>query len=394
MARPTHPRDVERGFWQQVPVTESFVEAGAAVGVSAGVAKRWLRESGGVKPRLAAASTRLSFEARCQIEAMLVAGLSIRAIATQLDRRPSTVSREVSRNRSVRDGVYRARNAQAKADGRARRPKPTRLADNDALRDEVQDRLEQEHSPKQIAARLRLDFPDDPEMRVSHETIYKSLFVQGRGELRRDLARRLRTGRTMRKPHRKTGQRRGKIPDMVSISERPAEAEDRAVPGHWEGDLILGSTDSGSAIGTLVERASRFTMLLHLPGGHGANVVAESMVAAMSHLTETLRKTLTWDQGVEMANHAQIAAVTDLDIYFAHAHSPWERGSNENTNGLLRQYFPKGTDLSVYQPDYLDHVAAKLNTRPRETLNWQTPAEALDKLLSNPGQPPGVALTA
>ena len=394
MARPAICRDLERRFWLQVPFSVSAAAAGEVVGVSGTVVERWLAESGGVNPRLVESSSRLSFQERCQIEAMRAAELSVRTVAERLGRRPSTISREVRRNRSVRDGVYRARNAQAKADGRARRPKPTKLGGSQVLCDEVQDRLEQEHSPKQIANRLRRDFPDSPEMRVSHETIYKSLFVQGRGELRRDLAKRLRTGRTVRKPRRQVGQRRGKIPGMVSISERPAEVEDRAVAGHWEGDLILGSTASNSAIGTLVERASRFTMLLHLPDGHGADAVADAMVAAMSQLIETLRKTLTWDQGVEMTNHVRIAAATDLDIYFAHAHSPWERGSNENTNGLLRQYFPKGTDLSVYQPDYLDHVARKLNTRPRETLDWRTPAEALDQLLSNPEQPPGVALTA
>lgn len=229
---------------------------------------------------------------------------------------------------------------------------------------------------------------------MSHETIYKALYVQGRGELRRDLARRLRTGRTVRKPRNRVGQRRGKIPDMVSISERPAEVDDRAVPGHWEGDLIVGSTASASAIGTLVERTSRFVMLLHLPDGHGADALADAMITAMSRLPETLRKTLTWDQGTEMANHAQIADAVDLGVYFCHPHAPWERGTNENTNGLLRQYFPKGTDLSVYQADYLDHVAHKLNTRPRETLNWHKPAEVLDQILSNPNEPPGVALTA
>jgi IS30 family transposase len=267
------------------------------------------------------------------------------------------------------------------------------LTSHPRLRQEVQARLEQEHSPKQIAHRLELDFPDDPEMRVTHETIYHALYVQGRGELRRDLHKRLRTGRALRKPRRTVGQRQSRIPGMVNIADRPPEADDRRVPGHWEGDLIIGK-DTGSAIGTLVERASRFLMLLHLPGNHGADVLEEAMTTAMSRLPETLRKSLTWDQGIEMANHARIAAATDLQIYFCDPHSPWQRGTNENTNGLLRQYFPKGTDLSVYQPDYLDHVAAKLNNRPRETLKWKTPAEALDALLSDPPNPPGVALTA
>jgi IS30 family transposase len=237
-----------------------------------------------------------------------------------------------------------------------------------------------------------MDFPDDPEMRVSHETIYQSLFVQGCGGLRRDLAKRLRTGRTLRKPRRQTGERPGHIAGMVNISERPAEAEDRAVPGHWEGDLIIGANGK-SAIGTLVERTTRFVMLLHLPDGHGADAVQAAMVEVMSQLPQTLRKTLTWDQGWEMRNHAQIAAATDLQIYFCDPHSPWQRGTNENTNGLLRQYFPKGADLSLFGADYLEHVARKLNTRPRETLEWKTPAEALDALLSSPSEPPDVALT-
>jgi transposase, IS30 family len=254
-------------------------------------------------------------------------------------------------------------------------------------------RLEKEHSPEQIAERLRIDFPDDAEMWVSHETIYKALYVQGRGELRRDLHQRLRTGRALRKPRRATGERRGKIPGMVNIADRPKEVEDRAVPGDWEGDLITG-TKNQSAIGTLVERATGFVLLLHLPGDHGADAVATAMTESMSRLPETLRKTLTWDQGAEMTNHVQIAEATGLDIYFCDPHSPWQRGSNENTNGLLRQYFPKGTDLSVYAADYLDHVAKKLNNRPRKRLAWKTPAEALDELLSQPIDPNDVASTA
>ena len=229
---------------------------------------------------------------------------------------------------------------------------------------------------------------------MSHETIYQSLYVQSRGALRRELTRHLRTGRALRKPQRKEGERRGRIPGMVPISQRPAEVADRAVPGHWEGDLILGSTASGSAIGTLVERTTRFVMLLHLPGDHSAGTVAEAMIAKMSELPEQLRRSLTWDQGVEMSQHGRIAAATQLQIYFCDPHSPWQRGTNENTNGLLRQYFPKGTDLSRWGPGYLDYVAAELNARPRKTLNWRTPAEALDALLSNPSHPSGGALTA
>ena len=256
----------------------------------------------------------------------------------------------------------------------------------------MQARLENEqHSPEQIARRLRIDFPDNAEMRVSHETIYLAIYVQGKGNLRRELHRCLRTGRAVRKPHRRADQRRGRIKDMINISERPAAVADRAVPGHWEGDLILGSTASGSAIGTLVERSTRFVMLLHLPEDHTADTVQEAIVAKMAALPEILRKTLTWDQGKEMANHAAIAKAADLDIYFCDPRSPWQRGTNENTNGLLRQYFAKGTDLSVFPADYLDYVATKLNTRPRHTLDWKTPAEALDELLSNPFKPTAVA---
>jgi len=228
---------------------------------------------------------------------------------------------------------------------------------------------------------LEREFPGDPEMRVSHETIYQSLYVQGRGALRRELAACLRTGRALRKPRRKEGHRRGRIPGMVMISERPAEAEDRAVPGHWEGDLIIGT--GNSAIGTLVERSTRFVLLLHLPGGHGARQVAAAMAEAMATLPEQLRKSLTWDQGHEMSQHAQISTDTGLAVYFCDPHSPWQRGSNENTNGLLRQYFPKGTSLAVHGKQHLDAVAAQLNARPRKTLGWRTPAQALAEFLDS-----------
>ena len=265
-----------------------------------------------------------------------------------------------------------------------------KLATNLRLRAEVQARLNENHSPEQIAARLRVDFPDDPEMWVSHETIYQSLYVQGRGGLKRELTRHLRTGRRLRQP-RVQGQTRraraadgsaGPIKDMVNISERPAEAEDRAVPGHWEGDLICGTANK-SAIGTLVERTTGFVILLHLPEGHSALAVQQAITRAMADLPDLLRKTLTWDQGRELTNHAAIAAATDLEIYFCDPHSPWQRGTNENTNGLLRQYFAKGTDLSIHGPGILERVAIEVNNRPRKRLDWATPAEALDRLLSD-----------
>ena len=350
---------------------------------------------------------RLRVEERERILQGISAGESIRSIAAALGRAPSTVSRELRANlhhqRYGRPGTrgpkrskpwrYSPHRAQLRAERHARRPKPARLATNLRLRAEVEDRLKLHHSPEQIARRLREDFPDDAEMWVSHETIYQSLYVQGRGALRRELTRQLRTGRTLRKPHRQPDQRRERFAGMVMISDRPAEVEDRAVPGHWEGDLILGSTASGSAVGTLVERTTRFLMLLHLPGGHTADIVQEAMVTKMATLPEQLRRSLTWDQGSEMANHAQIAEATGLSIYFCDPHSPWQRGTNENTNGLLRQYLPKGTDLSFYGPGMLDNIAAELNGRPRKTLSWRTPAEALDTLLSGQTNPPGVAST-
>jgi IS30 family transposase len=396
----TLERSVQREWWGWIRAGESPLEAARRVGLEKTRAVRWLQKSGGMPPcqiEIKQPSRALTISEREQILVGVTRGDSIRAIARGLGRPPSTVLRELRRNmrhpyRGRPVSGYRPHRAQLRADKMLARPKVAKLAANARLQAEVQDRLEQEHSPEQIAFRLREDFQNDPEMWVSHETIYQSLYVQGRGALRRDLHKRLRTGRALRKPRRRQGERRGRIPGMVNIAERPAEVEDRAVPGNWEGDLIVGK-DSGSAIGTLVERTTRFVLLLHLPENHGADVLAEAMIAAMAQLPQTLRRTLTWDQGIEMANHARIAAATDLNIYFCDPHSPWQRGSNENTNGLLRQYFPKGTDLSVYQPDYLEHVALKLNTRPRKTLNWKTPAEALDKLLSDQTNPPGVALT-
>ena len=395
MGRPTIAVCVQREFWKAVRGGLSAADAGAAVGVGRRTAQGWFVRAGGVIPSIVddPGRARLSLAEREEIACLRSADLGVRAIARRLGRSPSTISRELGRRPAGRGG-YRASTAQAEADRLARRPKPARLATELVLRREVQDRLKLNNSPEQIARRLREDFPDDPEMWVSHETIYQSIYVQARGGLKRELARHLRTGRTLRKPRRRTGERRGRIPGMVNISERPAEVEDRAVPGHWEGDLIMGSTASNSAVGTLVERTTRFVMLLHLPDGHTAPAVQEAMITTMATLPEQLRRSLTWDQGSEMANHVQIAEATGLDIYFCDPHSPWQRGSNENTNGLLRQYLPKGTDLSFYGPGMLDNIAAELNARPRKTLHWRTPAETLERLLSDQTDPPGVAPTA
>ena len=420
-------RSDQRAFWLLVREGLTFREAAVRLGLGAITGSKWAHQTGGVRPAFVTTTPSgryLSIEERAQILVGIRLDLSIREIARGLGRSPSTVLREIRRNTRQRYRSRRLRRlAQRQVSGRVHAPdrgpaprwaycpvraqrraeerasaaasgRVTRLAGHPPLCARVQELLHEEHSPEQIAAQLRLEYPDRPEMWVSHETIYKALYVQGRGELRRDLHRRLRTGRAIRRPQRRSEERRGRIPDMVNISARPAEAADRAVPGHWEGDLIMGSTVSNSAIGTLVERASRFVMLLHLPHGHGADAVQDAMVTAMSQLPEALRRTLTWDQGKEMSNHVQIAAATGLEIFFCDPHSPWQRGSNENTNGLLRQYFPKGTDLSVYQADYLDHVATKLNRRPRKTLHWKTPAQALDELLSNPTDSKGVASLA
>jgi len=380
--RPAAPRALRVKFWDGIRSGLGVQEAGAAAGVGPVTAFAWFKQAGGVKsngPRRASGRY-LSVAEREEIAVGLAAGESLRAIAGRLGRAPSTISREVRRNSRGR-GQYRGLAAQGQAQYRARRPKTAKLAGNDELRELVAARLGQNWSPEQISVMLRRQFPGRPEMQVSHETIYQAIYVQGRGALRRELAACLRTGRALRKPRRTDGDRRGKIPGMVMISERPAEVADRAVPGHWEGDLIAGAA-SRSAIGTLVERSTRFVMLLHLPDGHGADQVAAAMTAAMGSLPAQLRRSLTWDQGREMAGHAQITVATDLDIYFCDPHSPWQRGSNENTNGLLRQYFPKGTDLSVHSREHLDQVAAELNSRPRKTLGWKTPAEALDEVLA------------
>ena len=380
--RPALPRAVEAVFWEGVRSGLGTAEAGLAAGVGQEQSYRWVRRAGGVKScgPVPVSGRYLSVAEREEIAVGLAAGQGVRAVAARLGRSPSTVSREVRRNRNSK-GAYRALAAQAQAECRARRPKAARLAQHAVLRAWVQEKLELRWSPEQISVMLVREFPDDPGMRVSHETIYQSIYVQGRGALRRELAVCLRTGRALRRPRRKEGERRGRIPGMVMISDRPAEAADRAVPGHWEGDLIIGA-GNGSAIGTLVERKTRFVLLLHLPRGHGPDQVADAMTEAMSGLPAAIRRSLTWDQGREMSGHARFTVDTGIPVYFCDPHKPWQRGSNENTNGLLRQYFPKGSDLSAHSREHLQHVADQLNSRPRKTLDWKTPAQALDEALA------------
>jgi IS30 family transposase len=432
---PVARREHRQRFWEAIARGVSSEDAAAAAGVSPAVGVRWFREGGGMRSvSLRPLSGRyLSFAEREEIALLRAGGAGVREIARQLRRSPSTISRELRRNAATRSGrlEYRATTAQWHADRRARRPKPAKLAANERLRRYVQERLAgtitvpdgagvagpvvawigRRHgrrkdrrwasswSPEQIASRLPLDFPDDPSMRISHEAIYQSLYVQGRGALRRELTACLRTGRALRVPRARTrGRGKGFVRPEIMISERPAEAEDRAVPGHWEGDLILGL--GSSAIGTLVERTTRYVMLLQLArmsghgeqprvkngpalAGHGAEAVRDAIAASILTLPEQLRRSLTWDQGAEMAEHAQLRIDTGIEIYFCDPHSPWQRGSNENTNGLLRQYFPRGTDLSRHSADELAAVALALNSRPRKTLGWRTPAEALnDHLLT------------
>jgi len=436
-------REERQRFWGAIARGLSSEDAAVEAGVSQPVGTRWFRESGGMPSitQLPLSGRYLSFAEREEIAILHARKCGMREIARRLGRSSSSVSRELRRNAATRGGCldYRATTAQWHADRRARRPKVAKLAANEPLRRYVQDRLAgavrrpdgtriegpdvrwigRRHgrrkdrrwasswSPEQIANRLRVDFPHDESMRISHEAIYQALYVQGRGALRRELTACLRTGRALRVPRART-RRRGKgfIGPEIMISQRPAEADDRAVPGHWEGDLILGLRSS--AIGTLVERTTRFTMLLPLPpmeghgrprakngpalAGHGAEAVRDAIAAAITTLPEQLRRSLTWDQGAEMASHAQLRIDTGLEVYFCDPHSPWQRGTNENTNGLLRQYFPRGTDLSRHSADDLAAVAAALNSRPRKTLDWRTPAEALDKLLHSSHQG-GVART-
>ena len=383
-------------FWAAVRAGVHPDAAAVDAGVSVAAGRRWLANRGGVIPPRSRAGApgcryrRLSFEQRETIGLLLAAGRSDAQIAQVLGCHRTTVWRE-RRRHSNRDGGYRPSTAQKRAEQTARtsHARVSKLAVPGSLREYVVDGLEQEWSPEEIANRIRMDHPEDPAMRVCAETIYQSLFVQARGGLKRELTVHLRTQRERRKPRARSRpeERRGKLVDTIPISQRPAEATDRAVPGHWEGDLIMGR-ENGSAIGTLVERASRFTMLVHLPGRHTAEAFYEAIVPVIETLPAQLRRSLTWDNGKEMAKHRDITIATGLDIYFADPWSPWQRGSNENTNRLLRQYFPKGISLRQFDPDHLAAVAARLNGRPRETLAWHTPAEELNKMLGYPFEPP------
>jgi IS30 family transposase len=369
-------------FWAALQAGEFITAAAARAGTYREKGYRWIVAAGGVRPRRGRhlAGRYLSFGEREEIALGRARGESLRTIAARLGRAASTVSRELRRNGDGGDG-YRATSAHALAYQRAARPKPAKLATNAVLRGIVEGQLHKRYSPEQIAGRLRRQYPDDPEMWVSTETIYQSLYVQSRGALKRELTRCLRTGRALRHPGRKPGQRRNRIPDMVNISQRPAEAADRAVPGHWEGDLLIGQHNQ-TAIGTLVERATGYTMLLHLPSGYGPEQVCDALAGKIQTLPAVLRRSLSWDQGPEMGLWKQVAIAADIAIYFCDPHAPWQRGSNENTNGLLRQYFPKGTDLGVYGEAELDAVAAELNDRPRKRFGYAKPLELIGGLLA------------
>ena len=377
------PEDKRLEVMRLAAAGATVADIGERVALGQGSVCRVLAPLGGVirTEQWVSAPGRLSLDDRVEIRIGVELGKSFEQIGEEIGRDRSTVWREVRANGGAEH--YAPMRAHRRACHLARRAKPTRLASRPELCAWVIEGLERLWSPKQIAGRLRDQFPDDAEMWVSHETIYKSLYVQGRGELRRELAACLRTGRAVRK-RRGRVERRGHIAGMVNISERPAEVEDRAVPGHWEGDLIMGRNNL-SAIGTLVERSTRFVLLLHLGEGRSADHVRQQMVAAIQTLPATLRRSITWDQGREMAEHAQFSIDTNVDVYFCDPHSPWQRGSNENTNGLLRQYFPKGTDLSVHGAADLQAAADSLNGRPRETLGWKTPAEKLNELVASTG---------
>jgi IS30 family transposase len=435
---PGHPkfqREVEVAFWVEVAKGLLPIEAAAVIGVSQPVGQRWFHNAGGMPPfdlKFQPSGRYLSFAEREEIALLNAQGKGVREIARAIGRDPGTISRELRRNVATRYGSsgYRASVAQWKADMAARRPKPAKLVANPRLHAYVQERLSGQirmphgtviagpppprftgnnkphrkdrawswaWSPEQIANRLKVDFPDDESMRISHEAIYQSLYIQGRGALKRELVWCLRTGRALRAPRERSRRRTwAHVTPETLISERPAEVEDRAVPGHWEGDLLIGL--ERSAIGTVVERKTRFTMLVHLPreegyrhketprngpalAGYGAITMKNALANTMSTLPEQLVRSVTWDRGKEMSAHAQFKVETGIPVFFADPQSPWQRGTNENTNGLLRQYFPKGTDLARWSAEEIEAVAHALNTRPRKTLGWKTPAEAFNEHL-------------
>lgn len=443
--RPEPSRTVQRDFWRRIASGVTTVEAAQAVGVSWPVGVRWFRHAGGMPPISLDEPTGryLSFVEREEIALLRAQGCGVREIARRIGRDAGTISRELRRNAATRGGKseYRALVAQWKAQQAGKRPKTVKLMDNDRLREYVQERLagsvrrpdgtivvgpqaptwrglnkprRQDRrwslawSPQQISQRLKLDFPDDESMRISHEAIYQSLFIEGRGALKRELVACLRTGRALRVPRERARNKpQGHVTADVVLSQRPAEAADRAVPGHWEGDLIIGT--GRSAIGTLVERSSRSTLLVHLPrlegwgekptvkngpslGGYGAVAMNAALTVSMAKLPEQLRKTLTWDRGKELSAHAQFMLESGTKVFFADPYSPWQRPTNENTNGLLRQYFPKGTDLSRWSFEDLEAVALVVNNRPRKVLGWRTPAEVFAEQLRSLQQP-GVATT-
>ena len=441
---PSHRREIEREFWKQVATGITSEAAAEAVGVSQAVGGRWFRHGGGMPPMDLAPGTGryLSFAEREEIALLLVQGGGVRSIARQIGRPPSTVSRELRRNAATRGGKleYRASVAQWKADLVAQRPKTSKLVANPRLCDYVQDRLSgvvrgsggeiigpagpawigrnkphrgDRHwvrgwSPEQISRRLRFDFPNDESMRISHEAIYQALYIESRGALKRELVLCLRTGRALRVPRARARSKAwAHVTPEVMISERPDEADDRSVPGHWEGDLIIGL--NRSAIGTVVDRTTRFTMLIHLPredgygtiprtkngpalAGYGAITMKNALSTSMSSLPDQLARSLTWDRGKELSAHAVFTVETGIPVFFTDPRSPWQRATNENTNGLLRQYFPKGTDLSRWSNGDLEAVAAEVNSRPRKILEWRTPAEAFDDHLRSLQQA-GVAST-
>lgn len=374
--------DLQQVMWCLWRSGMEMSEVAAVLGWDRHTVRNRVIEAGGIPPRRRQTVARLSFEDRVHIEVGLKQKRSMRALAADLGRAPSTISREVKAHSDAR-GLYRAKRAHAIAFHDARRPQIAKLDANPVLRARVLHDLGKRYSPAEIAGRLRHDFPDDPEMRVHHETIYRWLYLQGRGELKREITAALRSGRAIRQPNkhgRSTGQ--GQIPDMVSIHDRPPveHPDGTRIPGHWEGDLIIGK-NNGSAIGTVVERATGYLMLLHLPDGRGVEHVTAALTKRLLELPEQLRQSLTWDQGKELSQHAKVSVDAGIDIYFADPHTPWHRPSNENTNGLLRQYFPKGTDLSVHDAEHLLFVEREMNDRPRKRLDFLKPQELMTQLL-------------